>query len=122
MNLQIDAAAEPLTVMGDPTRLTQIVGNMLGNAAKYTDAGGRSASARAVEGGLVEIRVRDNGIGIPAAMLPTVFDLFTQARMLDDALTQAAWGSVWRWSSGWSKCTVAASPFTVRARDTARSS
>jgi len=81
--LQLDLPATPLNVMGDLTRVTQIIGNVLGNAAKYTDAGGKiRLGARAV-GGMIEIGIHDNGIGIPASMLPTVFDLFSQAGIMD---------------------------------------
>jgi signal transduction histidine kinase len=69
---------EVLWVDGDPTRLTQALGNVLGNAAKYTDRGGRIDLICARHGTAVEIRVRDNGIGIPAELLPRIFDLFTQ--------------------------------------------
>ena len=67
-------------VIGDETRLHQIVGNLLSNAAKYTRPGGRievSLSSREAE---LELRVRDNGIGIASEDLPHVFDLFTQIR------------------------------------------
>jgi signal transduction histidine kinase len=69
----------PLYVEGDLTRLTQIVGNILSNATKYTDASGRIELTAGAVGNRVEIRVRDNGIGIEATALPAVFDLFTQA-------------------------------------------
>jgi len=69
---------EPLRVDGDPTRLTQALGNVLGNAAKYTERGGRIELTCEPHGAEVEIRVRDNGIGIPAELLPRIFDLFTQ--------------------------------------------
>jgi CheY-like chemotaxis protein len=62
----------------DPTRLSQVIANLLNNSAKYTPPGGRiELSARAEAGELV-IRVTDNGVGIPADMLPRVFDLFVQ--------------------------------------------
>jgi signal transduction histidine kinase len=87
--LNVDPA--PMYVEGDLTRLTQIVGNILSNAIKYTDAGGRiELSAGAVED-LVEIRVCDNGIGIEQASLPAVFDLFTQASRVTER-TQAGLG------------------------------
>ncbi len=76
--LIVQVPPEPLVVDGDPTRLTQALGNVLGNAAKYTDRGGRIELTCLRQGGEVEIRVRDNGIGIPAELLPRVFDLFTQ--------------------------------------------
>jgi len=76
--LILQVPSESLRVSGDPTRLTQAVGNVLGNAAKYTDRGGRIELFCSRQGADVEIRVRDNGIGIPAELLPRIFDLFTQ--------------------------------------------
>jgi PAS domain S-box-containing protein len=77
---------KPLIVRADVTRMTQVILNLLNNAAKYTPAGGRiwiNAEERADE---VAIRVRDTGMGIPDDILPRVFDLFTQAqRTLDRA-------------------------------------
>jgi len=67
-----------LRVDADPLRLTQAFGNVLGNAAKYTERGGRISLSVCRQGAGVEIRVRDNGIGIPAEVLPRIFDLFTQ--------------------------------------------
>jgi PAS domain S-box-containing protein len=75
---------EPARVEGDLTRLVQVVGNLLNNAAKYTDEGGHIWLEAAEEGDEAVIRVRDNGMGIPADLLPHVFALFTQAdRSLD---------------------------------------
>jgi signal transduction histidine kinase len=82
--LRIDIPEQPLQLLGDLTRVTQILGNVLGNAAKYTNARGRIELSARPDGGEVEIRVRDNGIGIPAALLPTVFDLFNQAGVMDE--------------------------------------
>jgi signal transduction histidine kinase len=82
-DLQLELPSTPLTVMGDLTRVTQIIGNVLGNAVKYTDAGGKIRLSARLAAGMVEIRIRDNGIGIPASMLPTVFDLFSQAGIMD---------------------------------------
>lgn len=81
-HLSIDLPAEPLYLDGDAVRLTQIFGNLLSNAAKYTDAGGDiSLSARTDEGPprSVVVRVRDTGAGIPEDMLEEVFELFAQA-------------------------------------------
>ena len=76
--LQIDIPRAGLMVSGDVTRLTQIVVNVLSNAAKYTEPRGEiHVSARQHEQ-QVELRIRDTGIGISAEMLPTVFDLFIQ--------------------------------------------
>jgi len=84
--LMLRIPPEVLRVDGDPTRLTQALGNVLGNAAKYTERGGRIDLICARRGAEVEIRVRDNGIGIPAELLPRIFDLFTQLdRRSDDS-------------------------------------
>jgi signal transduction histidine kinase/CheY-like chemotaxis protein len=70
--------AEPAHVLGDPTRLTQIVANLLQNACKYTPRGGHIALHAAVNGEQIEIRVRDDGIGIAAPSLSRVFEKFSQ--------------------------------------------
>ena len=76
--LHLSVAPQSIRVFGDPLRLTQAVGNVLSNAAKYTENGGQiSLTARQV-GDTVEIRVQDTGIGIPADMQPVIFDMFTQ--------------------------------------------
>jgi CheY-like chemotaxis protein/anti-sigma regulatory factor (Ser/Thr protein kinase) len=82
---------EPLFVEGDLTRLTQIIGNILSNAIKYTDAGGRIELIAGAAESRVQIRVRDNGIGIEPEALPSVFDLFTQASRSTER-TQAGLG------------------------------
>jgi signal transduction histidine kinase len=76
--LTVDVPAGVIAVLGDPTRLTQALGNVLGNAAKYTDRGGRVSLRATQSGSEIEIRVRDNGIGIPPELLPSIFNLFTQ--------------------------------------------
>jgi signal transduction histidine kinase/ActR/RegA family two-component response regulator len=77
---------ESLSVFGDVTRLSQVLANLLNNAAKYTDAHGRIQVRVERDGGQVVIRVQDNGIGISREMLSKVFDLFAQAeRSLDRA-------------------------------------
>ena len=81
--LVVNVEPEPLYIDGDLTRLTQIVGNILSNAIKYTDAGGRIELTAGALGERIEIRVRDNGIGIDPAALPVVFDLFTQTSQLN---------------------------------------
>jgi CheY-like chemotaxis protein len=75
---------EPIWVDGDATRLAQVIGNLLSNAARYTAQGGIISLKVMREGAEVLARVRDTGIGISAEMLPRVFDLFVQAeRPLD---------------------------------------
>jgi PAS domain S-box-containing protein len=71
--------AESLRVEGDLTRLVQVFGNLLNNAAKFTDEGGYIRLEAGQEGGEAVIRVLDNGMGLPADLRPHVFDLFTQA-------------------------------------------
>ena len=63
----------------DPVRLAQVFSNLLNNAARYTEPGGRIWLSAARHGGEVVVSVRDNGVGIDADMLPRVFDLFSQA-------------------------------------------
>jgi signal transduction histidine kinase len=77
-SLKVEIPAGVLSVLGDPTRLTQALGNVLGNAAKYTERGGEIAIRAAQSGSEIEIRVRDNGIGIPPDLMPMIFNLFTQ--------------------------------------------
>jgi len=76
--LRLTLPDTPLTVDGDATRLAQVVINLLGNAAKYTPDGGLIYVELAGSNGHAELRVRDNGIGIPAGALGTIFELFTQ--------------------------------------------
>jgi signal transduction histidine kinase len=80
---------EPLWVMADPGRVEQVATNLLTNAAKYTDNGGLIRMAVSREGGEAVVRVQDNGVGIPAEMLPRVFDLFTQ---VDTSLSRSLGG------------------------------
>jgi PAS domain S-box-containing protein len=69
---------------GDPVRLAQVLLNLLDNAAKYTPEGGRITLNASAFGQVIEIRVSDNGVGIPAELLPRIFDLFQQGeRTLD---------------------------------------
>jgi signal transduction histidine kinase/ActR/RegA family two-component response regulator len=75
----ISLPAVPLWFEADPTRITQVVGTLLDNAAKYTPAGGGISVTGYREGAEVVVRVRDTGIGIAPEMLRPVFDLFVQA-------------------------------------------
>ena len=76
--LRVEIPDGVLSVLGDPTRLMQAVGNVLSNAAKYTERGGEVILSAAQTGSEVEIRIRDNGIGIPPDLMPMIFKLFTQ--------------------------------------------
>jgi signal transduction histidine kinase len=69
----------PVQLECDPTRLAQVVSNLLDNAAKYTEEGGRISLVAQAGREEVVIRVKDTGIGIPAELLPSIFDLFRQA-------------------------------------------
>jgi PAS domain S-box-containing protein len=100
LELRSELPGEPVWVEGDPTRLAQVLGNLLQNAAKFTDPGGRvvvtvkteepatagvpsgmagSLPAPGRAGGEVAVTVRDTGIGIDAEMLERIFETFTQA-------------------------------------------
>ncbi|MGE5833782.1 MAG: response regulator [Acidobacteriota bacterium] len=86
--LTVSVPDESLQVIGDAARLAQILGNLLNNAAKFTDAGGRIDLVVKRDGDDVAIQVTDNGVGISPEMLPKVFDLFTQIdRPLDRTST-----------------------------------
>lgn len=77
--IELDVPADAGWVDGDQARLAQVVGNLLDNAIKYTEEGGRIQLSARIEDEAVVIEVRDTGVGIPADLLPHVFDLFTQA-------------------------------------------
>jgi signal transduction histidine kinase len=82
--LTIDCSDESLMVLGDVTRLTQVLGNLLNNAAKYTNPGGNiHISARCV-GETVEITVKDDGIGIPQESMSKLFHLFSRLKGNED--------------------------------------
>jgi signal transduction histidine kinase len=76
--LDVRVPAGPLPLDGDRVRLAQVLANLLNNAAKYTEPGGEVHLTAGREGGELAVRVRDTGIGIPAEVLPQIFDLFTQ--------------------------------------------
>jgi len=83
-HLNVSFPHDPVLVEGDLTRLSQVISNLLDNAAKYTEEGGNIWLSVENEGSQVVIRVKDDGVGIPPHILPHVFDLFTQAdRTLD---------------------------------------
>ena len=74
----VSAPSEPAFLNADPVRFAQILSNLLHNAAKYTPPGGRIVLKAEHHGDEVEVSIADNGIGIPAESLESIFDLFTQ--------------------------------------------
>lgn len=76
--LQLQVPAEPVRMIADPARITQVIGNLLNNAAKYTPPGGRINLSLEQAEREARIRIRDTGQGIPTERLPEVFQLFTQ--------------------------------------------
>ena len=87
--LTVSHPPEPLWLEADPTRLAQVVANLLNNAAKYTEKGGHIWLTAEREGEAAVVRVRDTGMGIAPEKLPQVFELFTQ---LDRSLDRSQGG------------------------------
>jgi PAS domain S-box-containing protein len=77
-HLSVTLPPKPIYLNADPTRLAQVVGNLLNNACKFTDKGGRIWLTVERESGQAVIRVRDSGIGIAADQLPRIFEMFVQ--------------------------------------------
>lgn len=112
--LEVSLSDAPAWVDGDQMRLTQVLTNLLNNAAKYMDEGGHIWLSSHVSEGNVILSVRDSGVGIPREMLDSVFNLFTQVgRTLDRSqgglgigltlvkrLVQMHGGTVSAWSEG----------------------
>jgi CheY-like chemotaxis protein len=88
-HLHVAVPHAPVYVDADPTRLAQVIGNLLNNAAKYTGTGGHVWLRMRISRGCAVLRVRDDGIGIAPAMLPNVFELFTQ---VDSSLDRSEGG------------------------------
>ena len=82
--LSVRMPSDSLLLDADPVRLAQVVGNLLTNAAKYTDPGGHVTLTVEALGTQAVIRVRDTGIGIAPDMVPKVFDLFVQVETAAD--------------------------------------
>ncbi|HEY8924418.1 MAG TPA: PAS domain S-box protein [Polyangia bacterium] len=78
-DLTVSLPDKPLQLEADPTRLAQILGNLLNNACKFTDRGGRIAVTVERVGGQAVILVRDNGIGVAPEQMPRLFEMFAQA-------------------------------------------
>jgi PAS domain S-box-containing protein len=77
--LVLDLPEKPVVVNADLTRFAQVISNLLNNAAKYSDRGGRIELSLRREGSDAVVKVKDSGLGIAPAMLPRVFDMFVQA-------------------------------------------
>ena len=92
-SLIVELGADDLCVQGDFDRLTQVFSNLLSNAAKYTEAGGRIELRMTREGEEAVVSVADTGIGIPAADLPGVFALFSQVS--EHRRSRGGWS--WHW-------------------------
>jgi signal transduction histidine kinase/ActR/RegA family two-component response regulator len=83
-SLTMQLSGEPVHVLGDRTRLVQVLSNILNNAAKYTPTGGQITLRVTAPDERVVVTVSDNGIGIEPDVLPYIFELFTQAERTPD--------------------------------------
>ena len=77
--LEVVLPATPVRLNADPARIEQVISNLLSNAGKYTEVGGHVRLTAEARGDHVEVRVRDNGIGIRPEMVSQIFEMFTQA-------------------------------------------
>ena len=82
--LSVEVSPEPIQLTADPLRVAQVLSNLLTNAAKYTDPEGQIRLSARCDGDSVVIRVEDSGIGISAAALPRVFNMFSQVHSTTD--------------------------------------
>ena len=89
--LTLSLPSVPVVLDGDPMRLSQVLTNLLNNAAKYSEPGGHIVLSARREGIEVVIGVRDDGVGIAPEMLPRIFDLFMQDGLSAD-LSQGGLG------------------------------
>ena len=87
--LTVGFAGEPLPLLADPTRMAQILSNLLNNAAKYTRTGGHIRLSARRSGDQAVLQVEDDGIGIPREMLSRIFEMFSQ---VDTSLERAQGG------------------------------
>jgi PAS domain S-box-containing protein len=88
-SLSVELPTEAPRLNADPIRLAQVFSNLLINAAKYTDPGGKIRVAASIEGDMLVVAIRDTGIGISPQMMPRLFEMFTQAQ---DALDRSQGG------------------------------
>jgi PAS domain S-box-containing protein len=82
--LTLTLPPEPIHLEADPVRLAQVFANLLNNAAKYTDEGGRIRLTAERQGSDVIVSVRDSGMGIAAEVLPRIFEIFSQAKLASE--------------------------------------
>ena len=87
--LDVNVPAQPLYLDADPVRLAQVLSNLLNNAAKYTERGGRISLAAERRDREAVVTVRDTGVGIPSEALSSIFEMFTQ---IDHSLERAHGG------------------------------
>jgi PAS domain S-box len=87
--LTVSLPPEPIHLDGDLTRLAQVFGNLLSNSARYTEGRGQIWLSATREDSQITVTVRDTGIGIPAAALPNVFEMFSQ---VDRTIERSAGG------------------------------
>jgi PAS domain S-box-containing protein len=87
--LVVELPAKPIHVQADSVRLVQVLGNLLTNACKYTEPGGKIWVTAVQEGSEAVVSVRDNGVGIPPKLLPKAFEMFAQ---LDRTLARSQGG------------------------------
>jgi signal transduction histidine kinase len=106
--LELEAPESDLYLQADTHRVVQVVSNILNNAAKYTPAGGLIRVTARMDGEDVLISVSDNGVGLAAEDIGTVFDMFTQISR-KWTVPRVAWASACIWSSAWWTCMKAAS-------------
>lgn len=79
IELIVSLPTQPVYLVGDPARLTQVVGNLLNNSCKFTNEGGSVNLTLETDGSRVALKVRDTGIGIAPEKLPRIFEMFVQA-------------------------------------------
>jgi PAS domain S-box-containing protein len=82
--LFVDVPREGMRIHGDATRISQVITNLITNAAKYTDVEGKIGISAWRDGHEVVLQVKDNGVGIPADLLPRIFDVFVQGPRSSD--------------------------------------
>lgn len=88
-SLAVELPTEPVWLDADAARLSQVFSNLLNNAAKYTEPGGRIRLTATLSPGFIKVAITDNGVGLDAELLPKVFDAFVQA---DRSLSKSGGG------------------------------